>query len=179
MQNATKSTFFPQPAHWIPTDLLSVHSYTLATSLNTQLDELARSLSAMIDEVNSVTASGHSSSIKPVDNTKTLGSSNPEKRDVLDEDSDPMAQIQGILNAHLESLSWINGTVKELEGKVVGLEKKFGNALPENPALDRTQGPGSLGRSGTRGLMTQKTVLEGSMLGGSRYGTPSAYGFRR
>jgi len=95
---------------------------------------------------------------------------------MLDEESDPMVQIQGILNAHLESLSWINGTVKDLEGKVVNLEKKFGTALPENPVRDRGQASG-LGRNVSRGLLSQQsTLLEGSL---ARYGSSSTYGLRR
>lgn len=138
------------------------------------MDELARSLSAMIDEVNSVTAPAHSAGMRPADNTNTLGASSSQRRDMLEDDSDPMLQIQGILNAHLESLTWINGTVKELEGKVVDLEKKFGNALPENNP------PPSVSRSGTRGLLSQRTLLEGSSVGsGSRYGGSSMYGFNR
>ncbi|KAG8885874.1 FG-nucleoporin nsp1 [Tulasnella sp. 331] len=149
-------------------------TYALATSLNTQMDELARSLTAMIDEVNSVTAPSHSTGMRPADNTNTLGPSNSQKRDMLEDDSDPMLQIQGILNAHLESLTWINGTVKELEGKVVDLEKKFGNALPENNPAP------SLSRSSTRGLSLQRTLLEGSSVGsGSRFGGSSIYGFSR
>ncbi|KAG9005739.1 FG-nucleoporin nsp1 [Tulasnella sp. JGI-2019a] len=148
-------------------------NYALATSLNTQMDELARSLSAMIDEVNFVTAPTHSTGIKPADNTNSLGTS-ASQRQMLEDDADPMLQIQSILNAHLESLTWINGTVKELEEKVVDLEKKFGTALPDNSPAP------PISRSSTRGLMSQRTVLEGSAMGGSsRYGGSSVYGFNR
>lgn len=138
------------------------------------MDELAKSLSAMIDEVNSVTAPAHSSGLKPADNSSSLANSASQKRDMLDEDLDPMAQIQGILNAHLESLTWISSTVKELEGKVGGLEGKFGNALPDYQT-DR----GSVQRTGGRSLMGQSS-FGGSLTGStSRYGGSSLYGFGR
>lgn len=38
---------------------------------------------------------------------------------------DPMAQIAQILSSHLESLQWIDGAVKEVEGKVGDVEKKL------------------------------------------------------
>lgn len=38
--------------------------------------------------------------------------------------TDPIAQIEAILNAHLGSLQWIGETVKELEGKVKEVEAR-------------------------------------------------------
>jgi len=153
-----------------PADGERDRNYTLANTLNTQLDELARSLSSMIDEVNNVTVSSSNRvSMKPADNTASLATSQGQKVEAAD-DMDPMAQIQEILNQHLESLSWINTTAKELEGKVSELERKFGHALP---AEERHAPP--LGRTSTRGglLQQQSTVLESS--GGSRCG----YSLRR
>lgn len=150
----------------------------LATSLNQQLDDLARNLSAMVDEVNSVTATsqhGHAAKMKPTDNTTSLATTTATGQgDVTMEDADamdPMSQIQAILNAHLDSLSWINTSVRELEGKVVDLEGKFGGVLP--PSEERQQRPARGG-----GMLQQhSTLLEGSgsTLGGSRYGTSSSF----
>lgn len=126
----------------------------------------------MIDEVNNVTATSSSRvSMKPSDNTASLATSQGQRAEAVD-DMDPMAQIQEILNKHLESLSWINTTSKELEGKVSDLERKFGHVLP---AEERHPPP--MGRTSSRGglLQQQSTILEGSVMGGSRYG----YGSRR
>lgn len=119
-----------------PADTERDKNYMLATSLNQQLDDLARNLSAMVDEVNSVTATSQhgAAKMKPTDNTTSLATTTATGQgDVTMEDADamdPMSQIQAILNAHLDSLSWINGSVRELEGKVVDLEGKFGGVLP-------------------------------------------------
>ncbi|KAG8923757.1 FG-nucleoporin nsp1 [Tulasnella sp. 417] len=157
-----------------PADTERDKNYMLATSLNQQLDDLARNLSSMIDEVNSVTAtSQHGSKMKPTDNTTSLATTTATGQgDVTMEDADamdPMGQIQAILNAHLDSLSWINTSVRELEGKVGDLEGKFGGVLP--PSEERQQRPVR------GGLQQQSTLLEGSgsILGGSRYGMGSSF----
>jgi hypothetical protein len=144
--------------------------------LNTQLDELARSLSSMIDEVNSLTATtSRSTTMKPADNTTSLAAS-AKAQDKTLEEADPMVQIQAILNAHLDSLSWINGTVRELEGKVSDLERKFGTAAPADDKPIAAPIP----RVPLRGLGSQhSTLLEGSMMGSSRHGGSSTYGLRR
>jgi len=41
---------------------------------------------------------------------------------------DPMSQIAQILSSHLESLQWINGTVRELEGQVSEVEQRVREA---------------------------------------------------
>jgi len=38
---------------------------------------------------------------------------------------DPMAQIAQVLSNHLESLQWIDGASRELEEKVVEVEKRI------------------------------------------------------
>ena len=37
---------------------------------------------------------------------------------------DPMVQISQILSSHLENLQWIDGAVREVEGKVDEVEKR-------------------------------------------------------
>lgn len=75
----------------------------LATELHTHLDDLSGSLTQMIDSVNSL---------------------NPSSVDAKSQQSDdPMAQIAQILSSHLESLQWIDGAVREVEGKVTEVEK--------------------------------------------------------
>lgn len=74
----------------------------LATELHTQLDDLSSSLSQMIESVNAL--------YLPGDTTST---------------DDPMSQIGHILSNHLESLQWIDGAVREVDGKVIEVEKKI------------------------------------------------------
>lgn len=75
----------------------------LATDLHTQLDDLSGSLTQMIDAVNVLSVSN-----------KPNGESN----------DDPMTQISQILSSHLESLQWIDGAVREVEGKVTDIERR-------------------------------------------------------
>lgn len=77
-------------------------SYTLATDLNTHLDDLSGSLAQMIESVN-----GLSLASKPADAA-----------------NDPMSQISQILSSHLESLQWIDTAVREVEGKASDVERR-------------------------------------------------------
>ncbi len=73
----------------------------LATDLQVHLDDLSGSLTQMIESVNSLTL--------PSDDSPS---------------QNPMAQISQILSSHLESLQWIDGAVRDVEGKVTEVEKK-------------------------------------------------------
>lgn len=86
-------------------------AYRLADSLNTQLDDMSRSLTSLIQDVNGLS---HSAGI-------TLGNGSGE-----DGETDPLVQIAAILNAHLTGLTWIENSseslrkqVDDLEGRVV------------------------------------------------------------
>ncbi|KAK2466328.1 hypothetical protein APHAL10511_001970 [Amanita phalloides] len=85
-----------------PADTERDKNYMLATDLHTQLDDLSSSLSQMIDSVNALSLPG--------DATST---------------DDPMSQIAQILSNHLESLQWIDGAVREVDSKVVEVEKRI------------------------------------------------------
>jgi len=91
----------------------------LATDLYTHLDDLSGSLTQMIEAVNTLSTAPGSQQ----DNTKngTSGGANG-----LSED--PMGQIAQILSSHLESLQWIDGSVKELESNVSEVEKRVREA---------------------------------------------------
>jgi nuclear pore complex protein Nup62 len=82
----------------------SVYSYMLATDLHTQLDDISGSLTQMIDAVNNLSLPSGSSD---------------------DGSEDPLTQISKILNTHLESLQWIDGAVKEVDGKVSEVERRI------------------------------------------------------
>ncbi len=78
----------------------------LATELHGHLDDLSGSLTQMIEQVNGLSISSE---------TKTAG-------------DDPMGQIAQILSSHLESLQWIDGAVRDVEAKVVDVEKRVRGA---------------------------------------------------
>ncbi|KAJ7699950.1 Nsp1-like C-terminal region-domain-containing protein [Mycena rosella] len=85
-----------------PADTERDKNYMLATDLHTQLDDLSGSLTQMIESVNGLSLL-----------------SGPEVSG-----DDPMAQIAQILGSHLESLQWIDGAVREVEGKVTEVETR-------------------------------------------------------
>ncbi|KAI6106249.1 Nsp1-like C-terminal region-domain-containing protein [Pisolithus croceorrhizus] len=103
-----------------PADTERDKNYVLATELHAHLDDLSTSLTQMIDSVNTLSLS-------------TTNNLSPHSGD------DPMIQISQILNSHLESLQWIDGAVREVEGKVTEVERRvrdaglgntLGNGLP-------------------------------------------------
>lgn len=99
-------------------ELYHERSYMLATDLNTHLDDLSDSLTQMIDSVNALSIAS-----KPADAAE-----------------DPMTQIAQILSSHLESLQWIDGAVREVEGKTLEVEKRI------KESGHNISGPGSKSR---------------------------------
>jgi nuclear pore complex protein Nup62 len=77
----------------------------LATELHNHLDDLSSSLTQLIDSVNAMSIGQGDSKVVSAD--------------------DPMAQISQVLSNHLESLQWIDGASRELEEKVVEVEKRI------------------------------------------------------
>lgn len=76
----------------------------LATDLHGHLDDLSNSLVQMIESVN--------------------GLSEPTADNNNNANDDPVGQIAQILSSHLESLQWIDGAVKEVEGKLTDVERR-------------------------------------------------------
>lgn len=121
-------------------------AYQLAESLNNQLDDLSRSLTSLINEVNSLS-----------------GSSSSESQQQLG--ADPVSAITAILNAHLGSLSWIEKNVDTLNEQVTDLEGRVKTASSGRwPGLTTSQ---SGGRSGT-----PSRHLGSSGMGRNAFGTP-------
>ena len=85
----------------------SLSRYSLAADLNSHLDDLSRSLTQMIDSVNSI--------------------SETSKDETAKKDA-PLEQIAAILSSHLESLQWIDGAVREVDSKVTDVEKRIRDA---------------------------------------------------
>lgn len=78
--------------------------------------------------------------------------------------ADPIGQIEAILNAHLGSLQWIDGAVKELESKVHEVESKHAQR-------QQTRGYG-LGPGDSSGSDSPS----GSVYGGADYGGRRGFG---
>lgn len=87
-------------------------SYRQAESLNTQLDDLSRSLKGLIGDVNSLSAGAG----------LTPASSNEDAEAAAV--ANPVAQIAAILNAHLAGLSHIETSTANLRRVVDDLEHK-------------------------------------------------------
>lgn len=92
------------PGHWKALTNCLRSSYVLATELHTHLEDLSGSLTQMIDSVNALSPGAGADGAR-------LG-------------EDPMAQIVQILSTHLESLQWIDGAVRDIEGKVDEVERR-------------------------------------------------------
>lgn len=77
----------------------------LATELHNHLDDLSSSLAQLIESVNEM----------------SIGQGDGKAAS----EDDPMVQIAQVLSNHLESLQWIDGASRELEEKVVEVEKRI------------------------------------------------------
>ncbi|KAG2159818.1 Nsp1-like C-terminal region-domain-containing protein [Suillus bovinus] len=110
-----------------PADTERDKNYMLATELHAHLDDLSGSLTQMIDSVNAL-------SLIPNGSQGTVGN------------DDPMTQISQILSSHLDSLQWIDGAVREVEGKVNEVERHVREAGGVNTvtgsAVTKTRGFG-------------------------------------
>lgn len=91
-------------------DVERERAFSLAETLNGQLDDVSKNLSAMIGELNSVNANAAGSS------------GDREKDESLDRDGS-IAHIVAILNAHLGNLKWIDQSAGALRAKLDGLRR--------------------------------------------------------
>ena len=91
------------PARLVDSPRKGTRRYTLASSLSTSLDSTATSLTTLIQTLNAL-----SPSLRPAP--------------AADAPEDPLTQIAAILNAHLGSLRWIEGTAESLKKGVADLE---------------------------------------------------------
>lgn len=113
----------------------------MAADLNIHLDNLSKTLTQMIESVNSLTAPTHKTSTTNADNA-SLDDQGAE---------DPLNQIGAVLNAHLKSLYWIDSTVKEVETKVTEAEARVKEVAGGRVnSSNRKLGVSSLGGSMTR-----------------------------
>ena len=134
-----------------------MHRYTLATSLSGSLDTTASSLTTLVQTLNAL-----SPSLRPA--ASTTASEQAE---------DPLTQIATILNAHLGSLRWIEGTtdglrksVEDLEGRVAQQTLKSGLPARQSRSSTGTPNRGGLGTP-SRGTPS-RAQMGGSTFGRSR-----------
>lgn len=116
----------------------------LATELHGHLDDLSGSLTQMIESVNALSpnstsdlsGSTASSALTTVQNGPAL--------------DDPLTQIAQVLANHLESLQWIDGAVREVETKVVDVERRVRGAASDSTAglASPRLGAGNVGPGG-------------------------------
>ncbi|KAJ2654042.1 FG-nucleoporin nsp1, partial [Coemansia sp. RSA 1285] len=98
------------------------HVYSSAERLNSQLDELARRLTTLVEDVN--------------------GISNATGSDSADGDAqqkngaaDPFAQIVEILNGHLTSLEWVDSQTAQLQDRVKTAQRVHQDVVAAQAAL--------------------------------------------
>ena len=141
------------------TDVEREKTYTLAESLNAQLDDMSRNLVSMIDEVNQLSAptGGRTSSHTAEANPEALHSLRVGARDSGAGNDDPIMQISAILNAHLGSLKWIDENTASLRDRLESLRRGSTAKPVSNDALRAsTVAPESLPRSSTPARATRE-----------------------
>lgn len=144
-------------------------AYQLAESLNNQLDDLSRSLTALINEVNSLSPS---TSASAGGDAKNGASSSMEQ--------DPVGAIAAILNAHLSSLAWIEKTVESLNDQVSDLEGrmktasngKWNGLTSTSRNATSASTPGRYGFTSPQGNGLIRSTTTTNQV---RYGTPSRF----
>jgi nuclear pore complex protein Nup62 len=133
------SLLFPPFADRRTEALFPWNRYTLAESLNTQLDSMSRSLSSLISEVNSL---GHPD-----------GGSSAEAAGGVGGGGDAVGQIAAILNAHLNSLQWLENATDSLKGQVEEMEQRVKGASEGSwKGLSRSQLGGGA-KTASRGFL--------------------------
>lgn len=119
-------------------------AYSLAESLNAQLDDMSRNLVSMIEEVNQMTApSGSSTSTRDLVDAspQALNSMRIGGRETSVGYEDPIMQISAILNAHLGSLKWIDEHTTSLRDRLEALRRGQTEKAVSHDALRSSVGP--------------------------------------
>ncbi|KAJ2558064.1 FG-nucleoporin nsp1 [Coemansia sp. RSA 1933] len=112
------------------------HVYSSAERLNSQLDELARRLTTLVEDVNAI------SSATPAAASASTGASDGQR-------ADPFAQIVEILNAHLTSLEWVDSQTTQLQDRVKNAQRVYQEVASAQSALTGSySGGGAAGAYG-------------------------------
>ena len=104
----------PSPPPPQPADVDRARTYTMAENLYGQLNQLSESLGDVVERVNAEQTKGEDA-------------------------DDPMHQIVTVLNAHLDSLKWIDAHVARAEEKVHELARKGKERQTELDRLTATR----------------------------------------
>ncbi|KAJ1667400.1 FG-nucleoporin nsp1 [Coemansia sp. RSA 1813] len=106
------------------------HVYSSAERLNTQLDELARRLTTLVEDVNGISNASSS----------TAGGSSSGDADGQRGAADPFAQIVEILNAHLTSLEWVDSQTTQLQDRVKTAQRVYQDVASAQSSLTGAYG---------------------------------------
>ncbi|KAJ1994603.1 FG-nucleoporin nsp1 [Coemansia spiralis] len=107
------------------------HVYSSAERLNMQLDELARRLTTLVEDVNGVS------------NASTSAASGPNDGDGQRGAADPFAQIVQILNGHLTSLEWVDSQTTQLQERVKVAQRVYQDVQSSQTSLTGAYGSGT------------------------------------
>ncbi|KAJ2385402.1 FG-nucleoporin nsp1, partial [Coemansia sp. RSA 2559] len=99
------------------------HVYSSAERLNTQLDELARRLTTLVEDVNGISNASSSATA-----------------DADAQRADPFAQIVEILNAHLTSLEWVDSQTTQLQDRVKTAQRVYQDVASAQSSLTGAYG---------------------------------------
>ncbi|KAJ2850036.1 FG-nucleoporin nsp1 [Coemansia brasiliensis] len=113
--------------------------YSSAERLNQQMEELARRLTTLVEDVNAISSASAATA-----------------EDGQQRAADPFAQIVEILNAHLTSLEWVDSQTSQLQDRLKNAERVYQDVVSTQSAVH-----GNLGDIGgsSADQLSQRDVL--------------------
>lgn len=130
-------------------------AYKLAAHLSNSLDSTSGSLTSLIQTLNALSPS--------FSHATTSASGDAQQGHHQQGQDDPLAQIASILNAHLGSLTWIEGSTEQLRRAVRDLEARVA---------------GVQGRAAAQGMGVGTPARLGASVGGGGGGRASPFARR-
>ncbi|KAJ1946423.1 FG-nucleoporin nsp1 [Kickxella alabastrina] len=133
------------------------HVYSSAERLNMQLDEIARRLTTLVEDVNGISNA----------NTEAEG-----------QRGDPFAQIVQILNAHLTSLEWVDSQTEALQERVKTAQKVYQEVNSAQTSISSGVYGSSAGAAEDAGFRDEVLTIPGAFVSeqappiNSSFGTP-------
>ncbi|KAJ2315461.1 FG-nucleoporin nsp1 [Coemansia sp. RSA 2611] len=129
VQDIVRKTTAPKPDSRgvaMTADQEREHVYSSAERLNQQLDELARRLTTLVEDVNDISSATPS----------TAGGEGGQRGT----GADPFAQIVEILNAHLTSLEWVDSQTVQLQDRLKTAQRVYQDVASAQSSI-----PGNFG----------------------------------
>lgn len=167
-EHQTAPTTPPRKMEMGAADAERERAFATAESLNSQLDELSRNLSAMIVDVNQLSSSSSQqqqqrrAAAAGRDPTPSLLNSGAALQQQQAHTEDAVAQIVAILNAHLGSLKWIDEAASKLREKVEKLRRgQLANSAAPGSSSSSTAAPnrgGSVLSASAAGISLRDSV---------------------